>query len=194
MVKRGWFDRHVRKFNWVLLAAIILVNAYVIVTPFLPQVTFQVHKAFSEPVKVDTPEARVAIDRSTDRLIVPGINLEQKIWFGRDPNLVHKGVWHIPKSSTPDRGSNTVLAGHRWTYRDDAVFYHLDKVSTGDPLVMVYDGKLYTFRVFEKKIVEPTDVYIEDPSEETRLTLYTCHPLWSNKQRLVVVAELEAVE
>lgn len=196
MLKQSWFDRRVRKINWLLLAAIIALNGYVVVMPLLPQVTYQVAQAFSEPAAVDTPEARSSIDRSTDHVIIPKISLNQKIWFGDNPKLVDMGVWHIPRSSTPDKGSNTVLAGHRFTYKDpsSAVFYHLDKVEIGDPIVAVYGGKLYTYRVNEKKIVEPTDVYVEDPTDDERLTLYTCHPLWSNKQRLVLVAGLESVE
>lgn len=194
MLKRSWFDRHLRKINWIMLAAIILLNGYVIVTPFLPQVTFQVAQVFSEPQKLDTPEQRAEIDRGTDRVIIPKISLDQKIWFGDSEWLVNKGVWHIPKSSTPDKGSNTVLVGHRFTYKDPAVFYHLDKVEVGDSIIAVYEGKLYNYKVRETKIVNPTDVYVEDPTEENILTLYTCHPLWSTRQRLVVIADLESIE
>lgn len=194
MVKRNWFDRHVRKINAVLLALIILLNAYVIITPFLPQVTYQVAQAFREEQKVDTPEARAEIDRSFDHVVIPKIALDEKIWFGDNEWLVNKGVWQIPHSSTPDKGSNTVLVGHRFSYKDPAVFYHLDKVGVDDPIVVAYGGKLYTYKVFETKIVQPSDVYVEDATEEDILTLYTCHPLWSTRERLVVTAKLEAVE
>jgi LPXTG-site transpeptidase (sortase) family protein len=189
-----WFDRHLRKINWLMLLTIFLLNAYVLVTPFLPQVTYQVGQAFSEPIKVDTPEARAVIDRSTDHLVIPKISLDQKIWFGDSPWLVNKGVWHVPETSTPDKGSNTVLVGHRFSYKDAAVFYHLDKVAVDDPIIAAYGGKLYNYKVSEIKIVNPTDVYVEDPTEDDQLTLYTCHPLWSTRQRLVVVAKLESVE
>jgi LPXTG-site transpeptidase (sortase) family protein len=194
MLKQSWFDRHVRKFNRLLLMAIILLNAYVLLVPLMPQVTYQVAQAVSEPLNVKTPEARAAIKRDTDHVIIPRISLDQKIWFGNNPRLVHKGVWHIPKGSTPGQGSNTVLVGHRFTYKDLAPFYHLDKVEVDDPIIVVYKAKLYNYKVTEKKIVNPTDVYVEDPTQDERLTLYTCHPLWSARQRLVVVATLESTE
>lgn len=194
MLKLAWFDRHLKKINWALLLAIILLNGYVIVTPFLPQVTYQVQQVFSEPQPVDTPEARAVIDRSYDHVIIPKISLDQKIWFGDNEKLVNKGVWHIPRSSTPDKGSNTVLVGHRFSYQDPAVFYHLDKVDVGEPIIVAYDGTLYTYRVQERKIVDPTAVHIEDPTSDNRLTIYTCHPLWSTRQRLVLIATLEATE
>lgn len=194
MIKKNWFDQHLKKINWMMLIAIILLNAYVIVTPFLPQVTYQVTQVFTEPQKVETPEQREVISRDADHVVIPKIGLDQKIWFGDSPWLVNKGVWHIPHSSTPDKGSNTVLVGHRFSYKDPAVFYHLDKLDIGDPIVAAYEGKLYYYKVRETKIVNPKDVYIEDPTDESILTLYTCHPLWSTRQRLVVIAELESIE
>lgn len=192
--KQSWFDRRLRWINRGLLLLIILLNGYVVTAPFLPQATFQVKRAFSEPQKVETPEQRAVIARDTDHLVIPKIDLDQKIWFGDSPWLVNKGVWHIPRSSTPDKGSNTVLVGHRFTYKDPAVFYHLDKVEAGDNVIAVYGGKLYNYRVTETKIVNPDALHIEDPTEDNTLTLYTCHPLWSIRQRLVVVAKLESVE
>lgn len=183
-----------RKVNFVLLLCIIALNAYVVVTPFLPQATFQVAKVFSSPKKVDTPEARAEISREGNRVIIPSINLEEVILFGSNEALVNKGVWHIPHSSLPDKGSNTVLVGHRFSYKNAAVFYHLDKVRVGEQIVVVHEGKLYTYKVNETKIVQPTDIYVEAATEEDILTIYTCHPLWSTRERLVVTAGLEAVE
>lgn len=193
-MKRSWFRQHVRQINWLLLAGIVLANGYVILTPFVPQVTYQVATVFSEPQKVNTPEARAEISRDTDHVVIPKIGLDEKIWFGDNEKLVNKGVWHIPHSSTPDQGSNTVLVGHRFSYKDAAVFYHLDKLEAGDPIVVAYQGKLYAYKVNGKRIVKPTEVSVEDPSEIEKLTLYTCHPLWSTRERLVITADLEAVE
>lgn len=194
MPKPNWFERNLRLINRLLLIAIIGLNGYVVVTPFFPQVTYHVKRVISEPQKVDTPEERAVISRDSDHLVIPKIDLDQKIWFGHGEWLVNRGVWHIPESSTPDRGSNTVLVGHRFTYKDPAVFYHLDKVAVGDPIIAVVGGKLYNYKVTEKKIVNPTDLWIEDPTDDNRLTIYTCDPLWSIRNRLVVVASLESVE
>lgn len=192
--KKSWFNRHIRWINRGLLLGIILLNGYVLVTPFLPQVTYQVGQVFSEPIKADTPEQRTVIDRSYNHVVIPKISLDQQIWFGDSPWLVNKGVWHIPGSSTPDKGSNTVLVGHRFTYKDPAVFYHLDKISVDDKIMVVHEGKLYNYKVTETKIVNPEDTHVEGATEDKRLTLYTCHPIWSTRQRLVLVAELEGVE
>ena len=36
----------------------------------------------------------------------------------------------------------------------------------------------------------PTDVYVLDATDDNRLTLTTCHPRYSARQRLIIVAEL----
>lgn len=46
--------------------------------------------------------------------------------------------------------------------------------------------------MFEKKVVTPDKVDVLNPIEgKSVVTLITCHPLYSNKQRLVVFAELK---
>lgn len=194
MAKRYWFDKYLKWANYALLLLIVVINGYVIVTPFLPQVTYSVTQLFTEPQKVETPKQRAEISRESDHVVIPRIGLDQKIWVGDNEKLVNKGVWQVFGTSSPDKGSNTVLVGHRFSYKDPAVFYHLDKMQVGDPIVVAWGGKLYAYKVNEKKVVNPTDVYVENPTEDSRLTLYTCEPLWSTKYRLVIVASLEAVE
>ena len=194
MLKQSWFDRRLPIINRLLLTAIILINAYIILLPFLPKVSYEVSKFTSDTKSINTPEERKAIDRSKNHVVIPSMNLNEFIWVGNNEKLVNKGIWHIPHSSTPDKGSNTVLVGHRFTYKNTAVLYHLDKVKTGDPIAVAWDGKLYNYVVSESKIVKPSDVYVEDPTEDSILTIYTCNPVWSTRERLVVVARLESVE
>ena len=194
MLKQNWFDRRLPIINKLLLTAIILINAYIILLPFLPKVSYEVSKFTSDTKSINTPEERKAIDRSKNHVVIPSMNLDEFIWVGNNEKLVSKGIWHIPHSSTPDKGSNTVLVGHRFTYKNTAVLYHLDKVKTGDPITVAWDGKLYNYVVSESKIVKPSDVYVEDPTEDSILTIYTCNPVWSTRERLVVVARLESVE
>lgn len=194
MLKQNWFDKHLSVINRILLLVIVCINLYVVATPFLPQLTYRVRQAVTEEQQVDTPEQRQAIDRSFDHVVIPRIGLDEKIWVGSNEKLVNKGIWKVDHTSTPDQGSNTVLVGHRFSYKDAAVLYHIDKIQIGDPIVVAWSGKLYTYRVKETKIVKPTDVYVEGATEVETLTVYSCHPLWSTRERLVVVSELEAVE
>jgi len=55
---------------------------------------------------------------------------------------------------------------------------------------VVWGNSYYYYKVIEKKIVPPNDASILKQTEESRLTIYTCDPIYSQKNRLVVVAEL----
>jgi LPXTG-site transpeptidase (sortase) family protein len=41
----------------------------------------------------------------------------------------------------------------------------------------------------ESKIVDPSAVEIEAPTTQKQLTLYTCTPIWTAKERLVIIAK-----
>jgi len=60
----------------------------------------------------------------------------------------------------------------------------------GDELGIYWQGKIYTYKVNAIRVVEPTEISVESPSDSPKLTLYTCTPLWSAKQRLVIEAGL----
>lgn len=106
-----------------------------------------------------------------------------------------RGPGRYPASELPGQPGNFAVAGHRSTY--DAPFYNLDQLAAGDEVrVTDRDGERFTYRVVEQRIVGPAadEVLREDPLGTGRptLTLTTCHPRFSNAQRLVVFAELVA--
>lgn len=106
---------------------------------------------------------------------------------------LRKGPGRYPESAAPGAVGNFSVAGHRSTY--GAPFYDLEQLRQGDE-VMVTDraGVRFTYRVVESRIVTPGDssVLRADPlgPDRSLLTLTTCHPRFSNAQRLIVHAEL----
>ncbi|TXG77343.1 sortase [Patescibacteria group bacterium] len=185
-------ERRYRRANYVLFVLIVLINGYVLLAPLWPSVSFQIKAVTTKPL----PESGFAtIDRSQNRLIIPSLRLEQPIHDNPDPKTLDLGVWLRPNTSTPDKGSNTVMSGHRWLYNNpsSAVFYNLDKVKTGDHAIVVWNEKIYVYVVGEIKTVLPTAIEVEDPTENNQLTLYTCTPLWTASHRLVLVSNLKEV-
>lgn len=184
-----------RRFNNVLSVVIVLLSLYIIVSPFWPNISFwwksltnsqpALVKANSGPGKSGAPAEQIPAETT---LVIPSINLQEIIYEGQNEYTLNKGVWRIPQSSTPAKGSNTVLAGHRFTYRGAAVFYHLDKIKPGDLIVIYSGGKKYSYKVSRTYVVPPTAVEIERPTPDARLTLYTCTPLWTSINRLVIEA------
>ena len=104
-----------------------------------------------------------------------------------------KGPGHYPGTAQPGQKGNFAIAGHRTTYANP--FFHLDDVQPGDE-VHVTDrrGRRFVYKVARQQIVSPGDTWVIGPDPLKRgkrtLTLTTCHPRFSNAQRLIVFAEL----
>jgi len=106
-----------------------------------------------------------------------------------------KGPGRYPGSALPGQAGNIAMAGHRTTHA--APFAQIDTLRPGDQIRLEdRDGKTWAYRVVEQRIVAPTDtsVIASDPlgNGKPTLTLTTCHPRFSNRQRLVVFAQLES--
>ncbi len=123
-------------------------------------------------------------------LVIPKIDVVARIVEGIDDRQLYYGVGHTGGTAIPGEAGNSVLAGHRTSYRMHP-FRDLDKVSEGDLIEVVTPEKTTSYTVFEILVVEPTDrAILKQNKNETILTLYTCHPPGSLEYRLVVKALL----
>lgn len=108
------------------------------------------------------------------------------------------GPGHIPGTALPGQVGNVVVSGHRTTY--GAPFQRLDELTAGGQIVLETRDGWFTYTVRHKTIVAPTatEVTLPVPGKprakpvDRLLTLTTCHPKYSAKQRLIVRAELTA--
>ena len=98
------------------------------------------------------------------------------------------GAGHMPDTPLPGSPGNAVISGHRTTY--GAPFHDVDVLSWGDIIEVDTAIGTHTYEVRELKIVKPTDVWVTEPRNGAWLTLTTCHPKFSSRQRLIVFAEL----
>ncbi|MCL1600508.1 MAG: class E sortase [Actinomycetia bacterium] len=98
------------------------------------------------------------------------------------------GVGHMPSTPLPGQPGNSVISGHRTTY--GAPFHEFDELSVGDVIEVETGLGVHTYEVRETIIVEPTAIWVTEDREGAWLTLTTCHPKFSSRQRLVVFAEL----
>lgn len=188
-------DSWLRRLNRCLLAVIIICNGYLLLAPFWPTARFNIRLHLQAPavVRFEQPSTLAHIDRSYNQLVLPSIYLDQKIWEGASPYVVNRGIWHLPQSSTPPQKSNTVLVGHRFTYSGVSVLYLIDKLKVGDEEFIVWDHKIYAYKVDKISVVLPSETSIQDPTDAPTLTIYSCTPMWSTSHRLVVQAKLEKV-
>lgn len=188
--------------NTVLLIAILAINGYIIALPLVPKVAFWLQHSNKKHIaqleaKIHSPSpAHPSPNQPADnRLIVPSMAFDQPINDGKTTATLRKGLWRRPNGSTPDKGGNTILVGHRLTYSNPkGTLYNLDKVHVGDNIGVWWNGKHYLYTVMQTRVVKADEIGIEDPTKDARLTIYTCTPLWFPKDRLVVVAQLEKTE
>ena len=108
------------------------------------------------------------------------------------------GPGHIPGTAMPGDLGNVVVSGHRTTY--GAPFQRLDELTDGSVVVLETRDGWFTYTIDDKTIVSPSAVEVTyavpgDPvAKPTKrlLTLTTCHPKYSAKQRLIVRGTLTA--
>jgi sortase A len=185
-----------RKFNNGLTFVSILLALYIIAIPFLPVIGLWFQNTTNSKPPLVLANIGEQAEKSDEpipddnTLVIPAINLQEVAHEGQTAAALSLGIWRRPQTSTPDKGGNTVLVGHRFSYSDPAVLYHLDRVNEGDPIVLYWEGKKYQYQVERKLIVPPSAIEIEAPTDEPMLTVYTCTPLWSARDRLVLQARL----
>jgi LPXTG-site transpeptidase (sortase) family protein len=187
------------RFNNLLSLVVLIVGLYLIIWPFIPKLDFwwQSARHYNPPLVTAIAKAKKpnSVPAPADNtLIIPALHMQQTVYDGPAYASLDKGVWHSPTSSTPDKGSNTVMAGHRFTYRGyvrgASTFYSLDQLKVGDQIVLFWKTVRYDYRVSDILIVPPTQTSIENSTAQPRLTLYTCTPLWTSISRLIVQADL----
>ena len=126
------------------------------------------------------------------RLTILSANINHYVVFGATNKKLEYGPGYILGTSLPGSGGNFAIAGHRTTY--GAPFGNLDRVQVGETIIFQTNTNQYKYQIIDIKIVSPEDNYVLENYGDDRITLTTCHPKFSAKQRLVVIGQLEKVE
>ena len=121
-------------------------------------------------------------------LTVPSLGLEAVVFEGVDRDTLTKGPGHMPGTPLPGQPGNAVISGHRTTY--GRPFHDFDLLQPGDLIEVETSIGTHVYEVRETQIVQPTDVWVTDDRGGGWLTLTTCNPKYSARERLIVFAEL----
>lgn len=114
------------------------------------------------------------------------------------PNVLNPlGVGHYEGTAMPGGVGNFSLAAHRTTYGKP--FNRIAELQEGDPVVVWTEDTWYVYRVTSSQIVMPDDVQVIAPvpdqpdAEPTErfITLTTCHPMFSARERYIVHGVLD---
>lgn len=128
-------------------------------------------------------------------LVIPKIGLKAE-YFEGDQTVLDKGVWHRhPHIGGPGIG-NFILTAHRfkWSFnplavKEQSILFNIDKLKTGDELLVFKEGKAHKYRIDKTLTVSPNQQSIEELSMEPILTLYSCTLGGNYDGRLVVIAK-----
>ena len=127
-------------------------------------------------------------------LEIPKIDLKTPIVEGSGQENIKYAVGHLPSSSSVGnigkKNENFAIAGHR-SYTYGKFFNRLDELEKGSKIIIKVKNEKLTYKVFDKKIVKPTDVEVVKPVKgKSMVTLITCHPPYSNESRLIIFSKL----
>lgn len=124
-------------------------------------------------------------------IIIDKIKVKAPIVEGIAKENLSSGVGHIPGTAGIGQSGNCAIAGHR-SYTFGKYFNRLDEVKIGDEIVIMTKNKNYKYKVYEKLVVLPKDVWvITGAKKESILTLVTCTPIYIATHRLIIHARLE---
>ncbi|MBK5287244.1 MAG: class E sortase [Acidimicrobiia bacterium] len=123
---------------------------------------------------------------------IPKIGVDDVVVQGISVPDLRKGPGHYPDSPMPGQLGNAAIAGHRTTY--GAPFNRLDELAPNDPITIITPAGTFRYLVTEQLIVTKTQVEVLDPTPDATLTLTTCHPKYSARQRLIIKARLDLTE
>ena len=116
---------------------------------------------------------------------------------GTGARTLRRGLGLYAGSPLPGRPGNVALAGHRTTW--GAPFRRLDRVRRGDAVLVWTPTRRLEYRVSGTGVTRPGDTSVIEPPDTpldstppALLTLTTCHPEFSARERLYVRAVLVA--
>jgi sortase A len=127
-------------------------------------------------------------NRPLTKLSIPRIHLEDVVLEGASSHSLLLGPAHLSETAIPGTLGNAVIAGHR-----DTFFRHVHSLRYGDDIYVFRGGRLFHYVVTGRKIVEPTNLSVLQPTKDGELTLITCYPthaIGPAPQRLIVVAKM----
>ena len=131
-------------------------------------------------------------------LFIPRMKKHWTVVQGVSPADIRYAPGHYPDSAMPGEIGNFSVAGHRIS----AIFWDLDKLKVGDPVVVQTADSWYIYRVSGTEVVKPTAVQVVAPVPNqpgvrptvAMLTMTTCNPKYNNYQRLVVHGQLDRTQ
>ncbi|HEX8762332.1 MAG TPA: class D sortase [Candidatus Saccharimonadales bacterium] len=139
----------------------------------------------------------------TPEVLIPKINVQIPVVYDLNTTAetavqkgLEDGIVHYSTTVKPGEQGNAAFFGHSSNNifnkgRYKFAFVLLHELQPGDTFFLTYNKKVYTYRVYDKKVVPPTEVSVLDniPGKTATAALITCDPPGTSTNRLVVWGE-----
>ena len=105
-------------------------------------------------------------------IAVPSVNMYLPIMKGLSDDAMSTGGGTMRPDQVMGKG-NYPLAGHYMTAKG-VLFSPLENTKISEKVYLTNLDKIYVYRIYMKKIVDPTAVWLVDNSKQNIVTLITC--------------------
>lgn len=105
-------------------------------------------------------------------LAIPDVNMYLPIMLGMSDDAMSTGGGTMRVDQVMGKG-NYPLAGHYMTAKG-ILFSPLEDVKKGELVYLTNLNKVYVYRIYMKRIVDPTAVWLVDNTKKNIVTLITC--------------------
>jgi len=117
---------------------------------------------------------------------IPKISAKMPVVQGASDENLRTAAALLDGTSSIGSIGNAAIAAHR-SYTYGRFFNRLNEMEIGDHIIITTPEAVYTYRVYEIKVVEPTDLSVLNRNSRDRVvTLITCDPIYVASHRLIV--------
>lgn len=194
-----------RRVLWSMVVLLAVVGVGMMAYPFATQMwAKQIQKnkvkefasqELQNAYETKTVKAAVQEGEALTKLRIPKLDVDVIVVEGVSGNALRAGAGHYPETALPGDVGNVAIAGHRTGFGQP--FRHLEKLKEGDEIVLETPIGIYTYTVtgaFDGHpnpwITLANDWSVTNATPTPMLTLTTCDPPHTSKNRLIVRAAL----
>ncbi|SMP68017.1 class D sortase [Anoxynatronum buryatiense] len=119
-------------------------------------------------------------------LEIPAIDAKMPVVQGASDHNLKTAAALLDGTSPIGSIGNAAIAAHR-SHTYGRFFNRLNEVKLGDTIHITTPEETYVYRVYEIKVVEPTDLSVLNRNSRDKVvTLITCDPIYVASHRLII--------
>lgn len=190
---------------WAVVVALALSGVGLLTYPFVTDIwanniqgglNDQFAKISPEQARQAFTSRSVTVGSALTKLKIPKLGVNVIVVEGITGNALRAGAGHYPSSELPGSVTgNVAIAGHRTGFGEP--FRHLDRLTAGDRIELATPFGSFLYEVLppfdghaNPWITGPDDWTVVGATPYPALTLTTCDPPHTSKNRLIVRARL----